>query len=31
MYFPKLQIVKILIRALSKNRRFRKRFDSQHV
>ena len=29
--FPKLQTVKILFRALSKNRCFRKRFDSQHV
>ena len=29
--FPKLQNVKILVRALSKNRRFRKRFDSQYV
>ena len=29
--FPKLQTVKILVRALFKNRRFRKRFDSQHV
>ena len=29
--FPKLQTVKILVRALSKNRCFRKRFDSQHV
>ena len=29
--FPKLQTVKILLRALSKKRRFRTRFDSQHV
>ena len=29
--FPKLQNVKILVRALSKNHRFRKHFDSQHV
>ena len=29
--FPKLQTVKILVRALSKNRRFRARFDSHHV
>ena len=29
--FPKLQTVKILVRALSKNHHFRKRFDSQHV
>ena len=29
--FTNLQTVKILVRALSKNRRFRKRFDSQHV
>ena len=29
--FPKLQTVKILVRALSKNRRFRKRSESQHV
>ena len=29
--FPKLQTVKILIRPLSKKRRFRTRFDSQHV
>ena len=29
--FPKLQTVKILVRALSRERRFRKRFDSQHV
>ena len=29
--FPKLQNVKILVRALSKNRCFRKRFDSQYV
>ena len=31
MYFPKLQTVKILVKALYKNRCFRKRFDSQHV
>ena len=29
--FPKLQTVKILVRAFSKKRRFRKCFDSQHV
>ena len=29
--FPKLETVKILVRAFSKKRRFRKRFDSQHV
>ena len=29
--FPKLPTVKTLIRALSKNRRFRKRLGSQHV
>ena len=29
--FPKLQTVKILVRPLSKKRRFRTRFDSQHV
>ena len=29
--FPKLQTVKILIRPLCKKRRFKKRFDSQHV
>ena len=29
--FPKLQTAKILVRALSKNRRFRKHFDTQHV
>ena len=29
--FPKLQTVKILVRALYKNRYFRKRFHSQHV
>ena len=29
--FPKLQTVKILVRPLSKKRRFRKRFDRQHV
>ena len=29
--FPKLQTVKILVRALYKNRYFRKRFQSQHV
>ena len=29
--FPKLQTVKILVRALSKNRRFRACFDSHHV
>ena len=28
---PRLQTVKILVRPLSKMRRFRKRFDSQHV
>ena len=28
---PQLQIVKILLRPLSENRRFRKRFDTQHV
>ena len=29
--FPKLQTVKNLVRTLSKRRRFRARFDSQHV
>ena len=29
--FPKLQTVKILVRPLSKKRRFRTRFDSQHA
>ena len=29
--FPKLQTVKILVRPLSKKRRFRTRFDSEHV
>ena len=29
--FPKLQTVIILVRALSKKPRFKKRFDSQHV
>ena len=29
--FPKLQTVKILVRPLSKKRRFKTRFDSQHV
>ena len=29
--FPKLQTVKILVRPLSKKRRFRIRFDSQRV
>ena len=29
--FPKLQTVKFLVRALSKKRRFGKRFDSQHL
>ena len=29
--FPKLQTVNLLVRPLSKNRRFRKHFDSQHV
>ena len=29
--FPKLETVQILVRPLSKKRRFRKRFDSQHV
>ena len=29
--FPKLQSVKNLLRPVSKKRRFRKRFDSQHV
>ena len=29
--FPKLQTEKILVRPLSKNYRFRKPFDSQHV
>ena len=29
--FSKLQTVKILVRPLSKNRSFRRRFDSQHV
>ena len=29
--FPKLQTVKILVRPLSKTRRFKTRFDSQHV
>ena len=29
--FPKLQNVKILVRPLSKRRRLRKRYDSQHV
>ena len=29
--FPKLQTVKILVRALSKKGRFTKRFDNQHV
>ena len=29
--FPKLLTVKILVRPLSKKRRFRKRFDRQHV
>ena len=29
--FPNLQIVKNLLRALSKKRRFRTRFDNQHV
>ena len=29
--FPKLQTVKILIRPLCKKRRFKKRFDSQHM
>ena len=29
--FLKLQTVKILVRPLSKKRRFRTRFDSQHV
>ena len=28
---PKLQTVNILVRPLSKNRRFRTRFDIQHV
>ena len=29
--FPKLQTVNILVRPLSKKRRFRTRFDNQHV
>ena len=29
--FPILQIVKVLVRRLSKKRRFRKRFDRQHM
>ena len=29
--FPKLETVKILLRLLSENRRFSRRFDSQHV
>ena len=29
--FPKLRTLKILVRILSKKRRFRTRFDSQHV
>ena len=29
--FPKLHTVKILVRPLFKKRRFRTRFDSQHV
>ena len=29
--FPILQTVEIFVRAISKNRRFRKRFDSEHV
>ena len=29
--FPKLQTVKILVRPMSKKRRFRTRFDSQHA
>ena len=29
--FPKLQTVEILIRPLSKQRRFRTRIDSQHM
>ena len=29
--FPKLETVKILLRPLSKKRRFRTRFDSEHV
>ena len=29
--FPKLQTVKILVRPLSKMRRFRTRFDSEHL
>ena len=29
--FPKLETVEILLRVLFKNRRFRTRFDNQHV